>query len=98
MERLQPPTVLDEFRREPVEQLRVAGPLAVLSKIVRGLDQTHAKMMLPETVDDYSRREGMAGIDQPTRQIRPGIAAVGRQFGESLLDKHTQGAWCHGLA
>ena len=98
MEWLQPPAVLHEFRRQPVEQLRVTGPLAILSKIVRRLHQANAKMMLPQTIDDDSRSERMVGVCEPPCQLRPWVGTVRRQFGEALLDQHAQRSWRHSLA
>ena len=51
MHLLPAPATSDEFDRQPVEQLRMAGTVAGRAEIARGSDQSLAEMVLPDAVD-----------------------------------------------
>ena len=68
MHRLHVPTRTDELGGEPVEQLRVRGPLTTHSEILRGLHQSNAEVQLPVAIHRDARGEGVVGVDEPPRQ------------------------------
>ena len=68
VDRLEPPAALDERRRQPVEQLGMAGAVALGAEVVDRLDQPRAEVVLPEPVDDHPGRQRM-------RRARPASAA-----------------------
>ena len=61
MDRFQMPTVADQFRSQPIEQLRMTGSIAVVSKIIWSLHDPLAKMVLPKAVHQNARCSGCRG-------------------------------------
>ena len=59
VDRLEPPAVLDERRRQPVEQFGMAGTVALGAEVVDRLHQPRAEVVLPEPVDDHPGRQRM---------------------------------------
>ena len=67
--RLDLPALGHEFARQPVEQFRMRGRLAADAKVIGRRHQAAAKVELPETVDEYARRQRMIGPRQPVGQL-----------------------------
>ena len=63
--RLDVPAGIDEGRRQPVEQLRMARILSLHSEVVGRLDQTRTEVHLPEAVHGDPGGERVAGLDEP---------------------------------
>ena len=83
MQRLDVPAARDEFRRQPVEQLGMAGCLAHAAEVARRAGQAPPEMVLPDPVDDDAGREGIVGPAQPASQGQPpprGLRGRGRRF------------------
>ena len=71
VQRLELPAARDEFGRQPVEQLGVAGGLAQPAEVARRADQAAAEMVLPDPVDDDAGRQRIVGPAQPASQGQP---------------------------
>ena len=56
---------------QPVEQLGVAGPLALRAEVLDRLDQAGAEEHLPEPVDRHARRQRVRRVDEPVREPQP---------------------------
>ena len=82
MDRLEPPAVLDERRRQPVEQFGMAGAVALGAEVVDRLHQPGAEVVLPEPVDDHPGRQRMLGRGQPAGQPGARVGHVGGQLGQ----------------
>ena len=65
---LEVPATADELRREPVEQLWVAGWIALRAKIVLGLYDPQTEIALPESVHGDPGRERVVVGYEPPRQ------------------------------
>ena len=74
---LQIPAAAHEFRGQPVQQLRMAGRVALRAEIVLGLYDSDAEVALPESVHGDPGRERVVVGDQPARQAQP----IARQIG-----------------
>ena len=64
------PAVSDEVGREPVQQSGMAGGGAEQTEVVSGGDQSLAKKVSPEAIDEEAGGEGM--IDDCLREIAAG--------------------------
>ena len=67
-ERLQIPATLDKVHRQPVKQLRVAGPVRLDPQVLHTLDDPGAEELLPDPVHHDPRGERMVAVNQPPRQ------------------------------
>ena len=72
MHALDVPAGIAEFRREPVEQARMAGSLPLQSEIVRSRDEAPPEVLLPDPVDRDPRGQGVFGREEPARQVQAG--------------------------
>ena len=70
MHGLHAPAMLDEERRQPVQQLRVRRLSAHLAEIIGVRRQAPAEMVLPDSIDHDAGRQRVAGIRDPPRQGR----------------------------
>ena len=52
MQVFQSPAAPSQFRGQPVEQLRVRRTAAVKTEIIGRIDETDAKVIVPEPIDD----------------------------------------------
>ena len=59
MEVFQRPVVADQFLSQEIEQLRVGRGTAVLTKIAGGVDNSGAKLELPDSIGDDAYRSGL---------------------------------------
>ena len=59
MQLFDPPTAVDEFPSEIVEQLGMRRRRTVVPEIIRCVYQTVSEMMLPESIGHDTRRERM---------------------------------------
>src|SRR5262249_40626313 len=57
VDRLELPTVLDEFASEVVEQFGMRGRFALRAEVVRRADEALAEVVLPESVHDHTREQ-----------------------------------------
>ena len=57
MKFLQAPSVFDETRSKPVEQLRVGWWFAQLAEFIYGFDKSAPKMLRPDAIDDHTGRQ-----------------------------------------
>ena len=71
----------------------MARRLAADTEVRRGRDDPSAEMILPDPVDDHSRRQGMCGISQPICQLEPATALSrnrgGRFGGQETEPRHS---------
>ena len=78
---------MHEFRGQPVDQLRIDGPLALRAEIFQNLGKTRAEELAPQAVDEGARGERILLGDDPVRQIQArGAAAIGFQLGKKRRD------------
>src|SRR5262245_8855301 len=70
MHRLQAPIPPNELRGQPVEQLGIAGRLALDPEVLAGFDKASAEMLGPDAVHGHSADEWIIRIDQPARQCK----------------------------
>src|SRR5262249_41981527 len=61
------PLCPNELGGQPVEQLWVAGRIALGAEILGGFNNSRAEMQLPIAINRHARRERMPWIDQPFR-------------------------------
>ena len=54
MDRLQRPAVCLQLPRQPVEQFRMRRPATSKSKVAGRIDESDAKMVVPQTIHDDS--------------------------------------------
>ena len=71
----------DELGRQPVEQLRMARPLALRAEVLDRLDQAGAEVHLPVAVHRHARRQRVASgstshCARPSRLLRTALAAA----------------------
>ena len=71
LHRLDVPARAHELRGQPVEQLRVAGWLALRAEVLGGLHQARAEVVLPVAIDGHARRQRVGWVYQPFRQPQP---------------------------
>jgi hypothetical protein len=87
-EGLHRPAMLDEARREVVEQGGVGRGLARGPEVVGSLDETDAEEMLPDAVGHDPRGEGMLGAGDPAGELEPaallGIGTRRRGIAQNL--------------
>src|SRR6187431_2533594 len=62
------PSLAHEGRRQPVEQFRIRWLCTGQSEVIRCADEALAKMLLPDAINDYARRQRIAGRDNPVSQ------------------------------
>ena len=81
MEFLELPVLGDELARQPVEQVRVRGALAVEAKVVRRADDAAAEMVVPDAVNQHAGGQRILGAGDPLGQLQTAFAfgSVGRQ-------------------
>src|SRR5688572_26714465 len=68
MQMLQTPPVLDQIRREPIEQFRIRRTRAVQTKVTRCFDDSGAEVKLPDAIRDDAGGQWVCGINYPFRQ------------------------------
>src|SRR4051812_43219895 len=66
---LETPAVLDQLDGEPIEQIGIRRSLALHAKIVGRRDNTAAKVLLPESIDDDASGQWMIGSREPIGQL-----------------------------
>src|SRR5687767_9101724 len=74
MQPLQLPAIVHKAASQPIEQFRMARPLAEDAKITRRRDNPAAEVMHPEPIDEHSGDEGVLAGSKP---IGVGQAAAG---------------------
>ena len=74
---LHAPTAIPKLGGQPIEQLRVRRRGALCTEIVLRLDDAETEKLLPVAIDRHARRERIAAIDEPTRQIEARGAITG---------------------
>ena len=77
-EALHIPTALDEINREPIEQLRVRGPIALQTKIGQRADQAFAKKQLPDAIHRHPGGERIFLHRDPLREPESVLRRTGR--------------------
>ena len=77
---LQVPTAGDKLGGEPIEQFRVRGMLGLDAEIFGGFHEAGAEIGLPHAVHFGPCGEGIAGGDEPVREIEA-VHAPGRSVG-----------------
>ena len=60
MQRLEAIAVLDESGNEPVKQLWVTGEATVETKVARGSHEPLSEVVVPDPVDAYANKQGIA--------------------------------------
>ena len=89
MEGFEAPARVDEFRREPIEQFRMACGEAGGAEVIRRGDKPATEAVLPEPIDGDAGRERIGGTCDPLGQRPPPFDAGGsrgpasEQFGEA---------------
>ena len=74
------PARVDELGGQPVEQLGVAGELALRAEVLGRLHQAGPEVHLPEPVHGDAGGQGVAGVDEPPRERQPvGLDALGQR-------------------
>ena len=68
MQRFPMPALALQLAGEPIEQLGMGGPLAVVAEIARRPHDAAAEMIMPKAIGQHARRERIFGIDDPTGQ------------------------------
>ena len=76
MQLLERPTFLDEPMGEPIQQLRMSGPVAHSAKIARSTNQAFSKMVLPYAVYNDSSRQRILRARNPLGQGQPAQTAA----------------------
>src|SRR4051812_23819757 len=71
MQPLEAPTILHEAYSEPIEQLRMCRRLTRKSEIIRRLDDSASKMVLPDAVHKYSRTQRIIRAGHPPCECQP---------------------------
>ena len=95
MEGFEAPARVDEFRREPIEQFRMACGEAGGAEVIRRGDKPATEAVLPEPIDGDTGRERIGGTGDPLRQRPPPFEAGGsrgpasEQFGKAGSDDRT---------
>src|SRR5438093_773816 len=74
MDRLHTPATVHELRGQPVEELRVDGPLTLRSEVFAGFDNSPPEILLPDAVHRSARGKRVFLAHQPSREAK----AVGR--------------------
>ena len=108
MKRLEPPTRRHQLRRQPVEQLRMAGRVAHHAKVTRRRDEPFAKVKLPDAVDDHTSHQWIVRVYEPpgqpeaeARRSGGGHGPIGRVVAEHLghagLNRRTRPRWVASL-
>ena len=69
MQALDRPAAGDEFRRQPVEQLGVAGRLASDAEVGRRRHDSPAEMVLPDPVGHHPGRQRVIRMRQPIGEL-----------------------------
>ena len=82
MHRLQGSPRSNQFRGQPVEQLRMGRPSSVATEIAWGLDEADGEAPLPDSIGHQPRHQGVIWICEPIRQRPPPLS-----FG-SILRNH----------
>ena len=91
VQRLEPPAVFDQLQRQPVEQLRMRGQLALQTEIVGRIHNAAAEMMLPQAVGHHPREQvprAVFGVRKPIGQRTPAVTSaptLGRGYLPRLL-------------
>ena len=67
------PAVFEEIGREPIDQVRMGGPIALRTEIARGVGQSPSEDGLPMPVGGYPCRERVLWIDNPFGQPKTGF-------------------------
>ena len=70
LQRLDVPAAVDEFDGEPVQELRVTGPLALEAEVLRRSNQPGAEELLPDSVHRHTRGERSAALRQ-SQEVEP---------------------------
>ena len=96
MEVFEFPTVGDEFGGEVVEQLRVGGFAAEEAEVTGRIDDAGAEVVLPDTVGEDSRCEGVFVTGDPLGEGEAALAFVGVEgelvgFGDLIEDGEAGG-------
>src|SRR6188508_1108555 len=60
-----------EIYRQPIQQLRMARHLSLVSKIFRCFHQSYPKKILPETIDCYTSGQWMIFTREPLGKSPP---------------------------
>ncbi len=68
MQAFDSPTVLNQIRRQVVEQLRVRRLAALGAEVVRVGGQSRAEVILPDAVDDGARGQAVVGMGDPASE------------------------------
>ena len=86
---LERPFARDQFRGEPIEQLRMRRRATLEAEVVRRAHDALPEVMQPQAVDHYTRGERMIGAGDPLRKLQsaPGGLAVGRRRREFFLQR-----------
>ncbi len=63
------PAALHELDRQPVEQVRMAGPGTLVAQVVEYLREAAAKIQVPQPVDEDPGGQRIVRLDQPLRQV-----------------------------
>ena len=82
--RLQPR--VHELDGQPVEQLGVAGRLALQAEVLAGRDDPGPEVGLPDPVDDRPRRGRRPAVDQPSGEVEPSRGRAGGHRVEERRD------------
>ena len=73
---LDPPAVLDEIDRQPVEQFGMRRGIAHHAEVARRADQAPSEVVMPDAVDDYASGQRVCRVGQPIRQDAPTTGRV----------------------
>lgn len=93
LERFQTPAAANQFEGEPVEKLRMRGPVALHAEVVRRADEALAEVLLPDPVYDNARQQmpgAIDGIGEPERErgaLVRGVAPRGLENGTDVAGK-----------
>ena len=91
MKFLQAPSVFDETRSKPVEQLRVGWWFAQLAEFIYGFDKSAPEMLRPDSIDDHTGRQWIVGGGDPMSKRGSSTSALecfgqGRNRGRGCVD------------
>ena len=64
------PAVVDEFARQPIEQLRVRGRIGLRAEVAARAHQPRAKERSPGTIDGHASDQRIGVADQPAGEFQ----------------------------
>src|SRR5437870_13803933 len=83
-----------EFRRQPIEQLRMRGQSSSVPEIVGRIDQTAVEMITPDAVDDGAPGQRVARIGDPVSEGQAAAAFVFRVSQLEFMTRRRDGGEC----